>query len=53
MAAHDVHLAFLTWHDPKWDEWKSSPCFQEIVARCGLDNAGRVRDPAGYCPLTA
>ena len=33
--------------DPKWDELKSSPRFQEIVSRCEFDK------PAGSATLPA
>lgn len=38
VAARDVHLIFLTM-DPKWDEYRSDPRFDTILARCGFARA--------------
>ena len=35
VAARDVHLIFLTM-DSKWDEYRSDPRFETILARCGF-----------------
>lgn len=38
MVARDVHLIFLTM-DSKWDEFRSDPRFEAILARCGFTAA--------------
>ena len=33
LAAHDVHLVFLT-VDPKWDDYRREPRFKQLLERC-------------------
>ena len=45
LAAHDVHLMFLT-VDPKWDPLRQDPRFKSILERCDfMRTAGRHRTP--------
>ena len=36
--ARDAHLIFLT-VDPKWDEYRSDPRFEALLARCGFSRS--------------
>jgi len=42
VAARDVHLMYLTM-DSKWDEYRSDPRFETILARCGFMGRSRAR----------
>ena len=47
LAAHDVHLIFLT-ADPKWDSLRKDPRFTSILDRCDfMRTAGGRSAPTG------